>query len=346
MANRSTFPTTIDQFTELSEVIASDAANIARYQQLLMQATRTTDEETELNNLKTTLAKKIVSSEHINKLQDCIYSLEDYFLNSVMTDIAKTDVGVIRNDVGYPSNLVTNDKTTIVNAINEVKQLVDYNETQNELNLSEHVADNNNPHNVTSSQVNIFTGNLDANADGSNYPLGISVTNIGTSATNYPLSQGTLVSVRANPLRLFQIFFDTGGDANHKSQPYYRFWYSGVGWTSWFQFETTDGSQAKLNAAVQHNQGTKKMMLQTASTPTLNVNNGSYTGYDVVFGTAFAETPVIAGAMTSGSSVLNNVTWKYENVTTTGCKVWVYNNSGNSQIYAIVSLLVYGTKSL
>jgi hypothetical protein len=52
MTNRSTFPTAIDSFDYLSEVLTSDKTNIDRYKVLLMQETRTIDEENELANLR------------------------------------------------------------------------------------------------------------------------------------------------------------------------------------------------------------------------------------------------------------------------------------------------------
>jgi hypothetical protein len=101
MTNRSVFPSAVDSFQYLSEVLSSDKANIDRYQTLLMQATRTVDEETELTNLKTTLynAGKVLSSESLNKIFDCMTNLEDYFLNRVMVDLAALDVGVLQADI-------------------------------------------------------------------------------------------------------------------------------------------------------------------------------------------------------------------------------------------------------
>lgn len=344
MTNRSTFPGTIDTFIELSEVIASDSANITRYQQLLMQATLTSAEQTELNNLKTTLDNKIVSSEHFNYLQDCISNLEDYFLNTVMSDIAKTDVGVMRDDLGYPINLTTDNKTNIVNAINEIKHNTDLYEVTNDLSLLTHKIDTNNPHKVSSSQINIMTAYSDANANGDSYPIGVSVSLIDGTCTNYPLQNGTLFTSKVTNNRLFQLFFDTGADASHKAQPYYRFWYDGASWSSWYQFETTAGSTTKLNAAVQHTQGTKQMMLQKNTTGTLTVPASGYVGLDIVFDTAFAEVPQVVGTL-NGSNNLGSCMLKTEAITTTGCKVWIYNSSGGS-LSAIAGLLIYGTKSL
>jgi hypothetical protein len=100
MVNRSVFPNQLDTFTELSNVLSSDKANVARYQTLVMQETRTADEEAELLNLKSIALKtKIIDVEYFNKLQDCITNLENYFLNSVMTDLETLDVSVLRTDL-------------------------------------------------------------------------------------------------------------------------------------------------------------------------------------------------------------------------------------------------------
>lgn len=121
MTNRSTFPQQIDSFLEYAEVSPSDKTNVERYQVLLMQETRTSDEETELINLKTSLINKIISSESINKMNDSITNLQDYFLNRVMADLGKLDIGILSNDLGNLSSLTTTDKSNAVSAINEIQ---------------------------------------------------------------------------------------------------------------------------------------------------------------------------------------------------------------------------------
>lgn len=155
MTNRSVFPSGgIDNFQEHHEILASDISNIQRYQQLVTQVTRTPAEESELSNLKTTLIDKIFSSEDLNKLQDCITNIEDYFLNKVLADIlANTDTGILRTDVGYPANLITTDRSSLTSALNEVKLEANTNGT----NLTNHTTNTSNPHNVTASQVGAYT---------------------------------------------------------------------------------------------------------------------------------------------------------------------------------------------
>lgn len=178
MANRSTFPTQIDTFTYLSEVLASDKTNIDRYQELLMKSTRTTAEETELTNLKTTLATKIVSAENFNKMFDCIVNLESFFKNDVEAYLATLEVGAIRADLGTPTNLTTAAKSNLVSAVNEVQSETDSAHTKigtlsgltttqkgtvvgaiNEVdsNVDTHTASKSNPHNTTAAQVGAYT---------------------------------------------------------------------------------------------------------------------------------------------------------------------------------------------
>jgi hypothetical protein len=96
---RSNFPNNVDSLPELSNILTSDQPNVDRYKTLLMQATRTSDEETELSNLKTTLATKLVDAEYFNFLSDAIVATQNYFLNQVKADLAKLDVGVLKDEI-------------------------------------------------------------------------------------------------------------------------------------------------------------------------------------------------------------------------------------------------------
>lgn len=121
MVNRSNFPNAVDQFSTIVNVLSSDKTNVQRYQTLLMQETRTTEEETELTNLKNTLINKIITSEHFNFIQDSITNMQSYYLNDVVAHLATLDVGALRADVGYATELQTANKV-VVAAINEVNQ--------------------------------------------------------------------------------------------------------------------------------------------------------------------------------------------------------------------------------
>jgi hypothetical protein len=157
MTNRSTFPLAIDSFNYLSEVLSSDKTNVERYQTLLLKETRTTAEETELTDLKTTLynAGKIVSSESFNKIFDCMTNLEDYFLNRVMVDLAALDVGILQTDLdAHMSNLlnphsVTKSQLGLSN-VDNIQQA-----TKAEFNI--HTSNLTNPHSVTALQVGAYS---------------------------------------------------------------------------------------------------------------------------------------------------------------------------------------------
>lgn len=171
-AEQSTFPSQIDTFNSHYEILASDIPNVQRYQQLVTQVTRTPAEETELTNLKTTLIDKIFSATDLNKIQNCMVALEDYFLNTVIADIrANTDTGILRTDVGFPVNLTTTDKSSLTNAINEVKAEANTNSTNigtlSSFNttdkssvvnaVNEHIGKTNNPHGTTATQVGAYS---------------------------------------------------------------------------------------------------------------------------------------------------------------------------------------------
>jgi len=160
MANRSNFPQSIDVFIEHYDIQASEKSSVLRYQELKLKPTLTTSEQLELSDLTTVLRDKIFTPEDFNKLQDCITNLEIFFRDNVddyivtkQNDVsqtvinAKNDVqasknsalqaiedkkadiieymdsttaGAIRNDMGVMGELLTFDKSSLVNAINEV----------------------------------------------------------------------------------------------------------------------------------------------------------------------------------------------------------------------------------
>lgn len=85
MANRSTFPTTIDTFQEKYEMSASDKQNMQRYQELKLKTPLSTAEETELNNLTTSLSPFLINAETFNKLQDAMVNIENFTKETMLT---------------------------------------------------------------------------------------------------------------------------------------------------------------------------------------------------------------------------------------------------------------------
>lgn len=160
LANRSIFPNDIDTFIEFHDITASDVANIKRYKDLRLQSSRTTEEETEMNNLLNTLRDKIVTAEDWNKFCDCLVNMEVFirdnvvgFINTKQTEMQtyvdnavntvnttkdsaliaieqkknnvieyldSTTAGELRNDIGIMGDLQTINKDSLVNATNEV----------------------------------------------------------------------------------------------------------------------------------------------------------------------------------------------------------------------------------
>jgi hypothetical protein len=84
MANRSTFPAQIDTFKEKYEISATDLVNIQRYQELKLKSSRTPEEDTELNNLATTLEPFLINAESFNKLQDAMTNIENFTMNTML----------------------------------------------------------------------------------------------------------------------------------------------------------------------------------------------------------------------------------------------------------------------
>lgn len=117
----SNFPNSVDNFLTHLEVLASDKPNLLRYQELYWKENRTPTEEDELTNLKILLRDKIISSDDMNTMQDAIVRVQEYFLNEVVPYLDSLEVGALRTDLGDPANLTTTDKTSAINAINELK---------------------------------------------------------------------------------------------------------------------------------------------------------------------------------------------------------------------------------
>jgi hypothetical protein len=210
---RSNFPNKVDSLPELSNILASDQTNIDRYKTLLMQATRTSDEETELSNLKTTLATKLIDAEYFNFLSDAIVATQNYFLNQVKADLAKLDVGVLRSDLGLLTDLSTLDRSNLVSAINEVQaetdsvqsKILDLSDNISGVSeeVSKHESDTSNPHNTTASQVGAYSKiEADARFTKGNYTIQSGLKQGGTAGittVTYPKSFSTAPMITVTP---------------------------------------------------------------------------------------------------------------------------------------------------
>lgn len=94
--HRSNFPTSLDEFKEMSEISPALQKSIFRYRELKAKGNnRTTKEETEYQELSTSLSSYICSAEDWNKLCDSMYNLEKHYLDKnfdQFVEDAKTDI--------------------------------------------------------------------------------------------------------------------------------------------------------------------------------------------------------------------------------------------------------------
>ena len=124
MANRSVFPNQIDTFVEHYDIQANDVANVRRWQELRLKTTLTPSEQTELQNLTTTLRNKMFTPEDFNKLQDSITNLETFFRDNVQGFVAtkqtemESFVTTKKNEV----NAYVDTKKTEMNNFSTLKQ--------------------------------------------------------------------------------------------------------------------------------------------------------------------------------------------------------------------------------
>ncbi len=80
--NRSVFPDNLDIFKEMSELSPALQEDVIRYRQLKQKADNKTEEENEeYRELTTKLAPYICSAEDWNLLCDCMYKLEQHYID-------------------------------------------------------------------------------------------------------------------------------------------------------------------------------------------------------------------------------------------------------------------------
>jgi hypothetical protein len=156
----SNFPNSVDSFIYRVNIQAQDKADIDRINQLTLQTTLSSDEQTELNNLISKHRNKLFLADDLNAIQDSLSNMQLFFkdkiesyvnsnVNSITTatnnalaalDAKKasidlymdsTTAGAIRTDLGVMSDLTTTDKSSLVNAINEVNAKPSYQKPAN-----------------------------------------------------------------------------------------------------------------------------------------------------------------------------------------------------------------------
>ncbi len=78
---------------------------------------------------------------------------------------------------------------------------------------------------------------LNGNTDGSTYPRGVTSFTVAAEGSNWPKALGTVLNIRNSDSRFTQWFF---GHAPATPGAWYRHWYSGSGWSPWYEVSTTD----------------------------------------------------------------------------------------------------------
>lgn len=145
----SNFPNSIDSFLYRANVQVTDKADINRINELQKKPSLSVDEQNELNALMTKHRNKFFLAEDINALQQSVSNMQLFFKDNIdaklqdynnqitqnkddaLTAIEKkkeniieymdgATAGQIRNDMGVMGELTTTDKSSLVNAINEV----------------------------------------------------------------------------------------------------------------------------------------------------------------------------------------------------------------------------------
>ena len=146
----SNFPNSIDTFLTRSPIQYNDKQYLQRFQELSLKNVLSTPEQTELEQLTQRIRDKLILPEDFNALQQSITNMQMFFqteimvywqsvkdeINQTKTDaiqaiedkkesiidyLDSTEVGAIRNDVGNLNELQTVDKSSIVKALNEVR---------------------------------------------------------------------------------------------------------------------------------------------------------------------------------------------------------------------------------
>lgn len=83
MSNRSNFPDSIDTFVEHRELSVDEVTKANRWRELRVKDNKTSSEIVEFNTLTMELSDAFLTSEDVNKLQDCVIALETFFRDNV-----------------------------------------------------------------------------------------------------------------------------------------------------------------------------------------------------------------------------------------------------------------------
>lgn len=120
----SNFPNSVDSFIYRASIQGQDKADIDRINQLTLQTSLTSAEQTELSNLISKQRNKLFLADDLNAIQDSLSNLQIFFKDKIVPYLGGMDAGALRNDIGDLTTLTTADKTSLVNAVNENNQTI------------------------------------------------------------------------------------------------------------------------------------------------------------------------------------------------------------------------------
>lgn len=146
-----------------------------------------------------------------------------------------------------------------------------------------HKNNKNNPHDVTSKQINIIDFKP-AKDSASTYPEGVSLHFISSHSNNtegYPYGFGTVQTNRVHDSRTFQMF--TGNGDRDESKNSWTRWAFENTWTEWVQTETSEGAKAKANQAETNAKEASISKTGDTMSGALTLNRG------IVLGTTYAD---------------------------------------------------------
>lgn len=125
----------------------------------------------------------------------------------------------------------------------------DWIELTTQAKLDSHANNKNNPHNVTTNQVNVIPY-IPASTSGNTYPVGVTTFNVEDSglADGYPQNYGVVLNIKISHIRFTQWYFRHGFTVDTVGA-YYRHWHSTYGWSEWQDVESKAGAQAKADNA-------------------------------------------------------------------------------------------------
>lgn len=104
---------------------------------------------------------------------------------------------------------------------------------------------------INSQKLNTSSTKItDATISGESYPIGVTIQELGTSPTGFPLSYGMVETVKMNNARMTQYLYATGSTVTNQGS-WARHWISGTGWTQWY---SNFGANSWCNVSVTNEQ--------------------------------------------------------------------------------------------